>query len=185
MARLRAAGGLLVLTVTAAACGSSPTADKWSDPSKIDFYSGLHVNLSRMTRTAAGTFYWDSIRGTGTVPAHEGDKVSVRYILWLPDGTQVESSWTTAQEVTLNTDNLIAGWVHGLPGAVAGTTRQLVIPPEEGYGSLGSASGKVPANATLVFLVAVDRVTPASTSVVPLAGAPGGLGRRVVAAAAR
>ncbi len=186
MTRAWAACGLLVMAAALTGClgGSSPTEGNWSDPRKIDYYGGLHVNLARMTQTSSGTFYWDSIHGAGTVQAHEGDNLNVRYMLWLPDGTQIpkgQAGWSSVQTVTLNTSSLIPGWVHGLTGVVAGTTRQLVVPPAEGYGSLGSAPD-IPPNATLVFLVEVDQVTPAATSAVLPASPPGALQARSVAA---
>jgi len=162
MARAWAACGLLVMAAVAASCGGSPTQGKWSDPTKIDFYSGLHVNLARMTRTASGAFYWDSIRGTGTVPVRPGDQVTVGYTLWLPDGTLVQTG--SSATVTLDSANVIQGWVDAMPGAVQGTLRQMVIPPELGY--LYGNGSSIPPNTTLVFLVSVDRINSASSSVV-------------------
>lgn len=184
MTRTWAACGLLVMAAAVAACGGiTPTEGNWSDPRKIDYYAGLHVNLARMAQTSSGTFYWDSIHGTGTVQAQEGDKLNVRYMLWLPDGTQVpkgQAGWSPVQTVTLSTTSLIPGWVHGLTGVVAGTTRQLVVPPAEAYGSLGSGTD-IPPNATLVFLVEVDQVMPAASSAVLPAGPPAALAARPVA----
>jgi len=152
----------LALAVGVVGCGGSLTdSGKWSDPTKITYYAGLHVDLSRMSRTASGVFYFDSIPGTGTVPAKPGDQVTVRYTLWLPDGTLIDNNGGVALNARLDPDSVIQGWVDGLTGVVQGTTRQLVIPPTLGYQSV--QNGRIPANSTLVFLVAVDRVTPASS----------------------
>ena len=160
--RLWASIGLLAAGLAVACSVSSPTENNWSDPSKINFYSGLHVNLARMTRTNAGTFYWDSIHGSGTVPLNAGDQVSVGYSLWLPDGTLLESR-QSGVSLTVDSTHVIKGWVDGLQGAVQGTVRQLVVPPALGY-PYGNGS-TIPANTTLVFLVSIDRITSASASV--------------------
>ena len=165
---------LAVVMVAAAgfvACNSSPTASsKWSDPTTIQYYPGLHVDISRMTKTASGVFYRDSIIGTGTAAIRPGDQVVVHYTLWLPDGTLIDNNQGQALgPFALTNANVIQGWVDGLPGAVQGTTRQLVIPPPLAYGSVGSGT-TIPGNASLVFLVTVDRVIPASGDVVATQG---------------
>ncbi len=158
--RWLAVAGALILGIGVVGCGGDSTGN-WADPTKITYYSSLHVDLSRMSKTASGVFYWDSIPGTGTYQAKPGDQVTVHYTLWLPDGTLVDNNGGQAASITLSNTNVIQGWVDGLTGVVQGTTRQLVIPPSLGYGSLGS--GKIPGNTTLVFLVTVDYITPASS----------------------
>lgn len=163
--RWLALAGALILGIGVAGCGGSSTAPgQWSDPTKITYYPGLHVDLSRMTKTASGVFYWDSIQGTGAYAARPGDQITAHYTLWLPDGTLVDNAGGQALTVTLSStaaNGVIQGWVDGLSGSVQGTTRQLLIPPALGYGALGS--GKIPGNTTLVFLVRVDQITPASS----------------------
>ncbi len=156
--RWLAVAGALILGFGVVACGSDSTGD-WADPTKITYYSGLHVDLSRMSKTASGVFYWDSIAGTGSYQAKPGDQITVDYKLWTPDGTLQDQQ--TGFSVTLSNSSLIQGWVDGLTGVVQGTTRQLVIPPALAYGSGGF--GRIPPNATLVFLITVDRITPASS----------------------
>ncbi len=153
--------GALIVGIGMAGCGQSSTGPDWSDPTKITFYSGLHVDLSRMAKTASGVFYWDSIAGTGTYGAKVGDQLTVHYTLWLPDGTLIDNHGGTSFGLTLDTASVIRGWVDGLTGVVQGTTRQLVIPPAQGYGSGGNVN--IPGNTTLVFLVTADQVTPASS----------------------
>ena len=45
----------------------------------------------------------------------------------------------------------IQGWKDGLIGQTVGSQVLLVIPPDKGYGN--KASGSIPANSTLVFVV--------------------------------
>ena len=167
---------LVALPALLAACSGSPSAPdmKWADPAKITYYPGLHVDLSRMTRTANGTFYWDSIHGTGTEGAQQSDRVTVHYTLWFPDGTLIDNGSGKATNFRLLPDSVILGWVDGLTGAVQGTTRQLVIPPDEGYGASGSFDGRIPPYTTLIFLISVDKITHVSASgtVVPASPPP-------------
>ncbi len=151
------------LAVGMAACGSSD-AGQWSDPTKITYYPGLHVDLSRMSKTPSGVFYWDSIAGTGTYGAKPGDQVTVHYTLWLPDGTLIDNHSGQPFSTPLTNTSIIQGWVDGLTGVVQGTTRQLVIPPALGYGD--APQGSIPANTTLVFLITMDQITPAASGAV-------------------
>ncbi len=156
--RWLAVAGALVLAIGAVGCGGDSSGN-WSDPTKITYYDQLHVNLARMSKTTSGVFYWDSIPGTGTYQIRAGDQVTVDYKLWTPDGTLQDQHQSFS--TTLSNTSLIQGWVDGLTGAVVGTTRQLVIPPALGYGSTGF--GNIPPNATLVFLITIDGVVPASS----------------------
>lgn len=163
----------LVLAAGVVACGSSSTdvGSKWSDPATIDYYTGLHVNIARMTKTASGVFYYDSIAGIGATKVKAGDQLTVHYTLWLPDGTLLESN--AFGPFTLSNTNVIQGWVDGLTGAVQGTMRQLVIPPALAYGAAGS--GRIPPNSSIVFLVTVDRVVSASSDVAAVNAIAGAL----------
>ena len=103
--------------------------------------------------------------GTGTV-ARAGDALTVRYIMWLSNGKQADSSDAGGGpfKFTLGTGMVIQGWDEGVPGMKVGGIRRLVIPPALAYGAAGTAysSGAyvVPPNTTLVFIVELLSDTP-------------------------
>lgn len=91
----------------------------------------------------------------GTGPAVKaGDRVAVHYVGKLADGKVFDESKPRGQpfEFRVGEGMVIRGWDVGLVGMQAGGVRQLVIPPDEAYGSKGA--GKViPPNSTLYFEV--------------------------------
>ena len=116
-----------------------------------------------MERTASGLQYEDTVVGQGDI-ARAGDDVSVHYTGWLQTGDtkgqKFDSSKDRGQPFSfgLGAGQVIRGWDEGVQGMRVGGTRQLVIPPELGYGSRG-AGGVIPPGATLLFeveLLSVD-----------------------------
>lgn len=105
-----------------------------------------------MFTKASGTMYKDLKLGKGD-DALLGKIVVVNYTGYLTDGTKIDSSYDRGKplEFTLGQGDVIEGFDDGIFGMKAGGKRQLVIPPEAGYGKTGS--GSVPPNATLVFVV--------------------------------
>ena len=77
--------------------------------------------------------------------------VSVNYTGWLLNGKVFDSSWTRGQSAEFSLDQVVKGWSQGLAGQTVGSQVLLVVPPSLGYGD--QASGKIPANSTLVFVV--------------------------------
>jgi peptidylprolyl isomerase len=103
--------------------------------------------------TGTGLKYYDLEVGDGATP-QTGQIVAVHYTGWLEDGTKFDSSLDRGQPFTfpLGMRQVIAGWDEGVATMKVGGRRQLVIPPELGYGQQGS-SGVIPPNATLIFEV--------------------------------
>ena len=88
----------------------------------------------------------------GVIPAR-GDNIRVHYTGRLDDGTVFDSSVDrgTPLEFRLGRGDVIRGWDEGLShGMRVGGRRQLVIPPELGYGARG-APPAIPPNALLHF----------------------------------
>ena len=87
--------------------------------------------------------------------AQPGDTVLVNYTGWLYESDkktkQFDSSIGRAPfQVTIGVTQVIQGWTQGLVGMKVGGKRELIIPPDLGYGARG-AGGVIPPNATLNF----------------------------------
>lgn len=105
----------------------------------------------------------DLVVGSG-VEAKNGDALTVNYAGTLDDGTEFDSSYDRGQSFTftLGKGDVIKGWDLGLLGMKVGGKRQLVIPPELGYGA--AAVGPIPPNSTLHFTVELLSVNATSST---------------------
>lgn len=93
-------------------------------------------------------------------PAKAGDTVAVHYVGVLADGTKFDSSIDRGQPFTftLGAGQVIRGWEIGVSGMKVGERRQLLIPPEFGYGAQGTPGGPIPPNATLIFEIELLKI---------------------------
>ena len=112
------------------------------------FAPSLGVDLKGSTKSASGLYYRDLTVGTGA-EALVGKQVVAKYDGTLADGTRFDAGTYPFQ---LGARRVIPGWDEGLVGMKVGGKRQLIIPPDLGYGSQGSPP-KIPGNAILVFTV--------------------------------
>jgi peptidylprolyl isomerase len=96
----------------------------------------------------------DIVEGEGQTAA-SGDTVDVHYVgvSW-STGREFDASWDRGRtfSFTLGENRVIPGWEQGVEGMQVGGRRQLVIPPELGYGDRG-AGGVIAPGETLVFVV--------------------------------
>jgi FKBP-type peptidyl-prolyl cis-trans isomerase len=112
---------------------------------------------SEMTTTESGLQYADRGIGEGR-EAVSGDTVQVHYTGWLwvdgERGSKFDSSVDRGQPFmfVLGAGRVIRGWDEGVAGMKVGGKRELIIPPDLGYGARG-AGGVIPPNATLNFEV--------------------------------
>ena len=109
----------------------------------------------KMTTTASGLQYSDTVEGTGDSP-QRGDTCVMHYTGWLYEngqkGAKFDSSVDRGQpfEFPIGTGRVIKGWDEGVASMKVGGKRTLIIPPGLGYGARG-AGGVIPPNATLMF----------------------------------
>ncbi len=111
------------------------------------------VQASDYVVTDSGLKYYDLEVGDGPSPA-QGQTAVVHYTGWLEDGTKFDSSLDRGQPFSfvLGTGGVIKGWDEGVATMKVGGQRQMVIPPELGYGERG-AGNVIPPGATLIFEV--------------------------------
>jgi FKBP-type peptidyl-prolyl cis-trans isomerase len=109
------------------------------------------TSARRVVTTPSGLKYIDLVEGTGALPK-PGQRVTVHYTGTLEDGTKFDSSRDRGRpfQFQLGVGQVIKGWDEGLSSMKVGGRRQLIIPPELGYGARG-AGGIIPPNATLIF----------------------------------
>ena len=151
---------VLLLVVGTACAGAAPPVDEVvpaDELAGVTFAEDLNVVLLAMTRLPAGVYYRDVEVGTG-VPATPGREIAITYLAYLPDGRQVDRTPPNGPPLRFVLGNgiVIRGWDLGIRGMKVGGTRQLVVPARLAYGR--RAVGEVPPNATLVFLVRLDKV---------------------------
>ena len=137
-----------LLAVTLAACSNNGGDNEAETPTPQP------LTASEYTTTDSGLQIHDFVEGDGDT-ATAGDRITVHYSGWLAsDSTLFDSSIQRGQPFSfvLGAGRVIPGWDEGVAGMRVGGERQLVIPPELGYGSQG-AGNSIPPNATLIFEV--------------------------------
>lgn len=101
----------------------------------------------------------DLEEGSGAT-AKAGDAVSVNYVgVNYKTGKEFDASWDRGEPFTftLGAGEVIPGWDQGVEGMKVGGRRELIIPPELGYGAAG-APPAIPPNETLVFVVDLEAI---------------------------
>jgi FKBP-type peptidyl-prolyl cis-trans isomerase FkpA len=117
---------------------------------------GVNYTAQMMNTTDSGLMYDDLTEGTGAAAA-AGRKVEVHYTGWLyvngKRGNKFDSSVGRGPfSFSLGAGQVIRGWDEGVQGMKIGGKRELIIPPNLGYGSR-DIPGVIPANSTLCFEV--------------------------------
>lgn len=114
---------------------------------------------SDIVTTPSGLKYKEIKEGDGAIPK-QGQTVVVHYTGTLENGTKFDSSRDRNRPLSfkLGVGEVIKGWDEGLSTMKVGGRRQLIIPPDLGYGARGAA-GVIPPNATLIFDVELLRIS--------------------------
>ena len=124
---------------------------------KADTTETKKMKEPEVITTKSGLKYIDHVIGDGD-EAQRGASVEVHYTGWLDDkgkkGKKFDSSKDRNQPFIfmLGAGQVIRGWDEGVAGMKVGGKRELIIPPELGYGTRG-AGNVIPPNSTLIFEV--------------------------------
>jgi peptidylprolyl isomerase len=91
-----------------------------------------------------------------------GNFIQVHYTGWLYEngvrGAKFDSSVDRGQPFSFTVGSgVIAGWSEGVVGMKPGGKRELIIPPDLGYGARG-AGGVIPPNAVLDFEIELLKI---------------------------
>jgi FKBP-type peptidyl-prolyl cis-trans isomerase len=135
----------------AAPIQATPASTSVIDSENKTLIASKDMSDANTVTTPSGLKYVELQEGTGAAP-EKGQKVTVHYTGTLEDGTKFDSSRDRNQpfDFKLGAGQVIKGWDEGLSTMKVGGRRQLIIPPELGYGTRG-AGGVIPPNATLIF----------------------------------
>ncbi|MCM3924361.1 FKBP-type peptidyl-prolyl cis-trans isomerase [Frankia sp. AiPs1] len=118
------------------------------------------TDLTRKPLSAAGTgtppttlVTRDLVTGRGA-RASATSTVAIQYsgVLWR-NGKEFDTTWGSGQTATFPLDGTITGFGRGIDGMRVGGRRQIVIPPDLGYGPAGGQPPTILADDTLVFVV--------------------------------
>ena len=116
----------------------------------------------KMVTMPSGLKYIDQVVGTGA-EAVDGAALDMHYTGWLYEngkrGKKFDSSHDRGRPFSfkLGAGMVIKGWDQGVKGMKVGGKRELIIPPDLGYGSRG-AGDVIPPNSTLDFEVELLKV---------------------------
>jgi FKBP-type peptidyl-prolyl cis-trans isomerase FklB len=112
----------------------------------------------------SGLQYMVLDEGKGSSPKTT-DKVKVNYRGFLTNGTEVDSTYSRGDAMTLPVGGLIKGWTEALQLMKEGSKWRLFIPADLAYGA--KQAGSIPPNSTLIFdidLLSIVSDSTASTS---------------------
>lgn len=166
--RLLIATALAALTLGLAACGDDDSSSDDSAATETSTAAAgdaggdaANTNLNERPviettgdESPGALVVEDIVVGKGP-EAKAGDEVSMQYVGALySDGTEFDASWDRGQpfDFKLGAGEVISGWDQGIVGMKVGGRRELIIPPDFGYGAAGSPP-TIPPDATLVFIV--------------------------------
>ncbi len=112
-----------------------------------------------IVQTASGLQYKVVKMGNGKQPT-ANDQVTVNYEGKLIDGKIFDSSYERKQPATFQLGNVIRGWQEGLMLMKEGSTFELFIPSDLGYGDQGYPPD-IPGGSVLIFKVELIKVEAA------------------------
>ncbi len=115
------------------------------------------LDAAKTVKTQSGLEYEVLAQGEGESPKAT-DTVVAHYTGWLTDGTMFDSSHARGVPTPFPLNRVIRGWTEGVQLMKPGSSFLFSIPGDLAYGTRGSPP-KIPANATLVFLIELKEIT--------------------------
>lgn len=119
----------------------------------------LQENLKKegVQMTASGLQYKVLEEGKGAKPQSAKDTVVVHYEGKLIDGSKFDSSYDRGETISFPLNAVIPGWTEGLQLMSIGSTYELYIPYQLGYGE-GGHPPVIPPYSTLIFKVELKEI---------------------------
>ncbi len=108
------------------------------------------ITLDGATVTSSGLQYLEETAGQGALPK-AGELVTMHFIASMPDGTELQNTYTQGQPITTVWDNgsLLEGWQEGIGLMKVGTKARLALPPALAFGEQGN--GAIPPNTQIIL----------------------------------
>ncbi|MEO6126379.1 MAG: FKBP-type peptidyl-prolyl cis-trans isomerase [Ilumatobacteraceae bacterium] len=150
------AGDALTFIVDAVSITTGPPTANPTDAPKIDIPT---------SKGATKVSFTDLVDGERCKIALPGDSVFAQVILYRGDtGDLLQSTWTTGVpiELPLN-DGTIRGIVEGTVGMGVGGRRQIIIPPDAGFGADGNTSQGLDPTTDLILIVDLISINASTT----------------------
>jgi len=149
---------------TKAAEENKPPTDEKKQTAATDEKKADKEKKVEVITTESGLKYIDYVVGEGD-EAVKGTTVEVHYTGWLQTekgekGKKFDSSKDRGEPFAfpLGGGRVIRGWDEGVAGMKVGGMRELIIPPDLGYGVRGGGD-LIPPNSTLIFEVELLKVS--------------------------
>lgn len=163
---VRRVGGALWLLAALAAPSFVAAADAPAPPADASLWREHPSGLE-----------WRELRPGHGEEAQRGATVEVHYTGRLVDGTVFDDSRKRGEPFAfrIGAGQVIRGWEIGVEGMREGERRELMVPPELGYGQ--RAMGPIPAGSTLMFELELVRVVEAPP---PLSAGPAEVDAKLV-----
>jgi FKBP-type peptidyl-prolyl cis-trans isomerase len=165
---MRRIGAALLLPLLAAAalagCSSSaapPASANTTVTASGSFGTAPTVKIPA-EKASSGLFIKTEVNGTGATLA-KSDAFLSNYVVYLWSGAThklVLSTFTTTPQVL--TSQLLPGLTKALEGKKMGSRVLVVVPPKYGYGAAGNSQVGVTGTDTLVFVVDMLKIYPAT-----------------------
>jgi FKBP-type peptidyl-prolyl cis-trans isomerase len=123
------------------------------------------VSQPHYTPLANGVKIADITTGTGPAVS-DGETASVLYTGYLTKNGKIfddsVNDGGSPFSFVVGAGQVIPGFDAGIVGMKVGGSRIVEIPPSQGYGA--EINGMIPANSTLIFVMTLEAITPASTT---------------------